>query len=118
ESGFCRRFLDELKLSLGLALFSFHRLQKLGGEFIALSGIVLLSNLGCNLSPRPYGVCAIDHNRLLRGILEGWRSSTLRPTGVCYHPSLRADNVATIASLGQDSIGQCGGANCRTVRMH
>src|SRR5215469_11954049 len=68
----CGRLLRELNPSLGLALFSFHCLQELGGEFISPLRIVLLSNLGCDLSPGPYGVCAIDHTDI-----PPWDSGTL-----------------------------------------
>lgn len=102
------RRLEGLKLSLGLALFSFHRLQQLGGEFISLSWIALLSNLGCNLSPRPYGVCAIDHNDTSGGFWkDGVPQFCVRVASV-YHPPYSADNVATIPSLGQDSLGPPG----------
>jgi len=49
-----------------LAFFSLHGLQELGGEFISLSWIVLLGYLGCDLSPGPYGICAVDHTDIPR----------------------------------------------------
>jgi hypothetical protein len=58
-----------------------------------------LSNLGCNLSPGPYGVCAIDHTGTPWGFWKDGVPQLASALASACHVPCSADNVATLSGL-------------------